>query len=306
MCEANLPNSWIYHINNFIKNYLKTKNKISQFNGLNHMLEFKFFRKLKNEPYSEYKTVQQITLLDMKTMYGIFEKYYLNTTFKLFEKDMLDKTGVFVIRDPKSNVIVGFSTVTERNFTVNNKVHHAFFSGDTVIEQAYWGSRALQRAMFRYTISFKFKYPTQPIYWMLISKGFKTYLLLANNYFTYYPHCDQKHQRLEPHVKAYCEQYFLNYFDKEKGLLDFGDDYQPLKPDIAPITDEMREKNKKIAFFEQKNPSWGAGTELPCIGELHWTDLYRYLHRFLSKPSSQGQRDRELADCGSEDESKAA
>lgn len=255
------------------------------------MLELKRLRKFKNEPYSEYKPVEKITLLDMKTMYGIFEQYYLNTTFQIFEKDLMEKTGVFIIRDP-NDVLVGFSTVTERDFEVDGIVHHAFFSGDTIIEQAYWGNRALQRAMYRYIISFKFKYPTKPIYWMLISKGFKTYLLLANNYFTYYPHCDQKHQRLEQHVDAYCNQYFAKYYDKNKKLLNFGDDYQPLKPDIAPITDEMREKNKKIAFFEEKNPTWVAGTELPCIGEIHWTDLYRYIHRFLSKSGSKGQDDR--------------
>ena len=34
------------------------------------------------------------------------------------------------------------------------------------------------------------------------------------------------------------------------------------------------------------------GTELPCIGEIHWTDLYRYIHRFLSKSGSKGQDDR--------------
>lgn len=257
------------------------------------MLEFKLFRKFKNEAYSEYKAVQNISLLDMRTMYGIFEQYYLNTTLQIFEKDMMEKTGVFIIRDPKTDVIVGFSTVTERDFEVDGQVHHAFFSGDTIIEQAYWGSRALQRAMYRYIIRFKLKYPSKPVYWMLISKGFKTYLLLANNYFTYYPHCEHKHQRLEHYVNAYCHAYFGQYFDQDKGLLNFGDDYQSLRPDIAPITDEMRLKSKKIAFFEQKNPTWIEGTELPCIGEIHWSDLYRYVHRFLTKSGSHGARDRQ-------------
>lgn len=262
-------------------------------NGLIIMMEFKLFRKFKNEAYSEYKAVQDITLIDMKTMYGIFEQYYLNTTIQIFEQDLMEKTGIFIIRDPKTNVIVGFSTVTERHFKVNGLTHHAFFSGDTIVEQAYWGSRALQRAMYRYIIRFKLKYPTQPVYWMLISKGFKTYLLLANNYFTYYPHCEQKHQRLEPLVNAYCQQYFNDYFDLNSGLLNFGDDYQSLRPDIAPITPEMRNQSKKIAFFEHKNPTWSEGTELPCIGEIHWRDLYRYVYRFLTKTSSKREVDRQ-------------
>lgn len=253
------------------------------------MLELKLFRKFKEEPYSEYRAVAALTHQDIVSMYRIFEQYYMNTTLQIFKKDLLEKTGVFIVREPKHDELVGFSTVIERDFVVDGKVHHAFFSGDTIIQEAFWGSRALQRAMYRYIIRYKLKYPTKPIYWMLISKGFKTYLLLANNYYTYYPHYDQKHQRLQKHVESYCQQFFPKYFDEATGLLNFGDDYQALKPDVAPITSEMREKNEKIAFFEECNPTWVNGTELPCIGEIHWKDLYRYVQRFLTKSTSKGK-----------------
>lgn len=258
------------------------------------MFELKLLRKLKNEPYSEFKAVDKITLSDVKVMYGIYEKYYANTSLAIFEHDLMQKTGVFVIREPKTAQIVGFSTITEKNFEVDGENCHAFFSGDTIIEQAYWGSRALQRAMYRYIVAMKFRYPTQSIYWMLISKGFKTYLLLANNYFTYYPHYQNKHQRLEKHIQAYCEKYFSEYIDEKTHLLDFGAQYQPLKAEIAPITDEMRVHNQKIAFFEGLNPTWASGTELPCIGEIQWRDLYRYVHRFLTKSGSKGREDRQV------------
>jgi hypothetical protein len=45
---------------------------------------------------------------------------------------------------------------------------------------------------------------------------------------------------------------FGEYYDKEVGLLNFGDDYQPLKGEVAPITEEMRITNPKIDFFERK------------------------------------------------------
>ncbi len=56
----------------------------------------------------------------------------------------------------------------------------------------------------------------------------------------------------------------------------------------------MREKNSKIAFFENKNPTWVDGTELPCIGELRWSDLYRYVNRFLTKSTSVSKHDSKL------------
>lgn len=255
------------------------------------MIELKLLRRLKNEPYSEYVLAQDITVTELKKMYSIYEKYYDNTRYSIFETDFLAKTGVFLIRKPKNREIVGFSTVTECDIKVGSKTHHAFFSGDTVIEKEYWGSRALQRAMYRFLVQFKMRYPTQPVYWMLISKGFKTYLLLANNYYSYYPNLDNQNNHLEEIVEAYCEQYFSKYYNSDTKLLDFGDDYQPLNENVAPITDEMRAESAKIAFFEQKNPTWATGTELPCIGEITWRDIGQYVERFINKGMSLGRKD---------------
>ncbi len=262
--------------------------------GIMIMMEFKLLRQIKKEPYSLYKRTDDITVQELKRMYGIYQKYYANTRYEIFERDFLEKTGVFFIIEPKNNQIVGFSTVMERDFIVDGKARHAFFSGDTIIEKEYWGNRALTRAMFRYIISFKFRHPRTPIYWILISKGFKTYLLLANNYYSYYPHYGEKNAHLKDFVESYCKEYFSEYYNHETGLLNFGEDYQPLKADVAPITHDMRENNTKIAFFEDKNPTWVDGTELPCIGELRWSDLYRYVNRFLTKTTSVSKHDSKL------------
>ena len=258
------------------------------------MMEFKLLRQLKKEPYSQYKHTGNVTIQEIKRMYDIYQKYYANTRYEIFERDFLEKTGVFFIIEPKNKQIVGFSTVMERDFVVNGKARHAFFSGDTIIEQAYWGNRALTRAMYRYIVSFKLRYPLTPIYWILISKGFKTYLLLANNYYSYYPHYGEKNSHLQDYVDSYCRQYFAEYYDKASGLLNFGEDYQPLKADVAPITTDLREKNTKIAFFEDKNPTWAEGTELPCIGELRWSDLYRFISRFMTKNMSVGKLESQM------------
>lgn len=259
------------------------------------MLELKLLRKLRQEPIGEYQAIADFSSHDIEVMYSIYEKYYENTQFKIFSSDFAKKSGAFLIRHPKTNEIVGFSTVMDCEISVNGKIHHAFFSGDTVIEKEFWGNRALQRAMYRYLIQKKLKHPTEAVYWMLISKGFKTYLLLANNYFSYFPHYNNKNQHLAPIVDAYCRQYFDKYYDADKGILNFGNDYQPLKGDVAPITQDMLNRNAKIRFFEQCNPDWAYGTELPCIGEITWRDIGRYVQRFLSKTTSTGKFDAVLA-----------
>lgn len=62
-----------------------------------------------------------------------------------------------------------------------------------------------------------------------------------------------------------------------------------MKGEVAPITEEMRVKNPNIHFFEQKNPTWVTGTELPCIGRLGWKDLARFPVKLMRKPVSKGK-----------------
>lgn len=242
-------------------------------------------------PKARFVEFSEISRHQAHEMYAIYEKYYENTNFPLFWSDLSKKTGAILIFHPTTNVIVGFSTIAVHHFKLENKNYTTVFSGDTVIEKEFWGSRALIIGMTKFMVKLRFKHPTDKLYWVLISKGYKTYLLLANNYYTYYPHVDGKHTELAPIIEHYCEQYFPKYYDDNTGLLNFGEDYQPLKGEVAPITEKMRRRNRKIKFFEEMNPSWKAGTELPCIGEISWSDLLLYPTRLFSKPVSQGKRE---------------
>src|SRR5205823_11279599 len=56
------------------------------------------------------------------------------------------------------------------------------FSGDTVIDRNYWGQKQLQLAFARLVVTLKLRAPWRPLYWFLVSKGYRTYLLLANSF----------------------------------------------------------------------------------------------------------------------------
>lgn len=245
----------------------------------------------KNAPYGRYITKEKIKKHQLLEMYNIYEQYYQNTKFSIFEDDFKKKTGAILIFHPQNHKVVGFSTVAIQHFNMEGKKYTTLFSGDTVIEKEFWGSRALQATMLKLLIKLRINYPRDELYWLLISKGYKTYLLLANNYYVYYPHYKGKHEHLSKVVDHYCQTFFTEYYNSQSGLLNFGIDYQPLKSEIAPITNQMRLINPKIRFFEEKNPTWINGTELPCIGEIAWKDLARYPMRFFTKPTSQGKKE---------------
>ncbi|KAF0808901.1 hypothetical protein A167_02368 [Alcanivorax sp. S71-1-4] len=233
--------------------------------------------------YGSYRPLRKITPLDLQQMYEIFCHYYHNTSLDLFLRDLSKKQGLFLIRRRSDQRIVGFSTLAVLTLRDGRRTVRGVFSGDTIIEREYWGSRALQTQFFLRMLWLRVRYPFTPLFWLLISKGYKTYLLLANNFFRFYPNPagdDPRHQSL---VEQYCEHMFPGSYDPQRRLLDFGDDYQRLRENVADITDDMRERFPRIAFFETRNPSWRQGTELPCLGQLGYSDLLRYLFRFVAK-----------------------
>jgi hypothetical protein len=220
---------------------------------------------------ADFYPLEKITDEDIKVMHSVFVKYYYNADYKTFVKDLKKKTGAILLKKIDDGTIVGFSTIGLIEKTIDRKRCLGIFSGDTVIEKEYWGLSNLQTAFLRFLVMTRIKNPLTKLYWFLITKGFKTYLLMANNWLHYYPRYDKmEDEKRKSIVKTFSNHLFEGVYDEKTGLLKFGDDYQRLKEGVADITDEMKRKYPKIAFFEQVNPTWREGTELPCIGDIDW------------------------------------
>lgn len=232
---------------------------------------------------ARYRPINRVAPAEILKMYSIFLCYYENTELDTFINDMSRKTGVFMLQRRTDGQIVGFSTVAKMDMKVDGKLIKGVFSGDTIIEQEYWGSRALPLAFSMYLMRTVLRHPLTPVFWLLISKGYKTYLLMANNFFRFYPHPKNKYQEYKPLVIEYCQRLFPGYYNASSGVLDFGDSYQRLKDSVAPITDVVRKASPAAAFFEECNPEWKRGTELPCIGRAGLSDLFRYFFRYWNK-----------------------
>ncbi len=225
---------------------------------------------------ARYVPISKVSVQIIRRMYEIYSQYYENISLDLFCQDMAEKNGVFLVEDRSTKRVVGFSTMKTLDMRNGDKRVKGVFSGDTIIEKEYWGNKALHVAFFLRMIREKLRHPFRPMFWLLISKGYKTYLLMANNFHNYYPNPDRHCEKLEGLVDNYCELLFQPYYCPENKLLDFGGGYTHLKSDVAQITDEMRARNEKIHFFEKRNPSWERGTELPCVGEVSYSLILHY------------------------------
>jgi hypothetical protein len=230
---------------------------------------------------ARFRRVDSISPMELQQMHTLFSRFYENADLKKFVEDISEKSGVILVREKTETATIrGFSTVKQVELDDRGKRAVGVFSGDTIMHPDYWGDRSLKDGFVRYMLSVKARMPRTTVYWLLISKGYKTYLLLANNFVDYYPrHDGPADPRLASIVDQYCRELFPKAYNATTRVLDFGVGSQFLKDVVAPITDELRDSTPAIAYFEARNPEWQRGVELPCVGEVSLNLLWPYLSK---------------------------
>lgn len=233
------------------------------------------------EPKSKVVKVSKLSVVDFYEMYKLFAKYYDNTDLETFTKDINKKDDALLMRDTYNGRIVGFSTIALLNMRYKGRKAIGVFSGDTILEKEYWGSRRWKLTWALHMLSVKTRNPSALLFWLLISKGYKTYMLMANNFPNYYPRLDRDDASLAAIVDDYCGYLFPDHYDKKTKILDFGDKYQYLRDGVAEIDEALKASQPKIRFFEKCNPEWRRGTELPCVAKLEVVALFPFLEKLV-------------------------
>ena len=217
----------------------------------------------------------------VERMFALFEAYYVNTSFAHFERDLRAKHNVIVLRDRATGRIEGFSTLRDLEAEVDGRKVYGVFTGDTIIAPSFWGGSALTWAFFTYLVRGKLRHADAPYYWFLISKGYKTYLLLSRNFPTYWPRHDRKMPERETRIIAeLAEEKYPGAYDR--GVLRFARSEGRLKSGVAPIDTELL-VHEDIRFFAEKNPGHARGDELCCLGRVDIGLWFKFLGRMFSK-----------------------
>lgn len=222
---------------------------------------------------------------DIDGMFALMQSYYEHTDYAEFTRDLKQKDDVIVLRAGSFGHLIGFSTL--KYFDLPTKSHTraiGVFSGDTIVHQKYWGSTSLQKAFLVQLCRLKFRHRGARLYWFLISKGYKTYLLMANNFPVHYPRFEQEtppeFQSMMDHV--YSELYPDTYEPGADLIHNEGHSYR-LKTGVAYPSESLVAGLPRVRYFVEKNPNWHLGSELTCIAEMDYMVLVRYLSKALKK-----------------------
>ncbi len=146
------------------------------------------------------------------------------------------------------------------------------YSGDTIIRPAYWGTPALPSVWIKRVLALAAQMP-QPVYWLLISSGYKSYRFLPVFYREFYPRYDRPTPPdLQRTLDLLAQDRFGEQYDATTGIVRFIGGGTPLRPGVADVNKE-RQRNPHIRFFLARNPGHALGDELVCLTQIAWENL---------------------------------
>jgi hypothetical protein len=238
---------------------------------------------------SQILKISDLSAVDIAEMFTLFSQYYSDVSFEKFKSDLSEKTHVFVHKDESG--WVGFSTIFRKK--ISGLPGTYLYSGDTVLKESHWGSKLHQMSFFKYIVSSKLSSPFSPVYWMLISKGFKTYMMMRRNFAESYPSPFKKTpEALQKIMDRFYNAKFGTHYSPKSGLIDFNNPQGAVKANIAsPSPDAI--KDPEISYFLKLNPNYNLGVELACITEIRFSDFIKHIPKYFLKTKKTVQTGQE-------------
>jgi hypothetical protein len=156
--------------------------------------------------------------------------------------------------------------VYERTF--DGRPVRVIFSGDTIVDERHWGQQALAFAWLRLAGHLKAARPDVPLYWLLISKGHRTYRYLPTFSRAFHPSPDAATEAdLAPLRDFLARDRFGTAYDAAAGVVRFAESRGHLRAEYAEVP-ETHQRLPEVAFFLARNPGYARGDELVCVCEL--------------------------------------
>lgn len=215
-----------------------------------------------------YQPISTVGEADLHRLFDVFERHYDRVSFDQFRADFLEKDYVILLKDEEQDVVRGFSTLVLYDRVVLGEPLKLLFSGDTVIDQDYWGQQALSRTWCSLAGKIKAEYPDAKLYWLLITKGHRTYLYLPLFFHEFYPRYDQPTPHFEQEVIHDFGRFkYGKHYDPVRGILSFDNPHGQLRTDLADIP-AAQLKNPHVRFFQERNTRYRTGEELICVTRL--------------------------------------
>lgn len=211
--------------------------------------------------------VSGLSQTEQSEMYALYERYYDASSWPLFRDDLSNKSYVLILRD-ENGELQGFTTLAVYERVFGGEPIRVIFSGDTIVDEGHWGQHAFALAWLRFAGKTRSERPSVPLYWLLISKGHRTYRYLPVFSRSFHPsYAADTHADLAALKDFLAQDRFGDCYDSRRGVVHFPQSRGHLRERYAAVPNQHRHL-PEVAFFLEKNPGYAQGDELVCICEL--------------------------------------
>jgi hypothetical protein len=225
---------------------------------------------------------------DREQMFQLLSGHYLGVAREAFERDLAGKEHVILLRSGEGEV-AGFSTQVRFRMALPDRTVVAVFSGDTIVSERHRGTFETAQQICRYFRRALSDYPGEEIYWLLISKGWRTYRVPRLFFKDYAPREGAPDPRAFGEIAdAFgCAKYPGRY-DPATRLIVFPGETQRIRPGSTEAIDHRR-SDPQMLFFEAANPEHGRGNELVCVAPIREDNFTAAARRLAGYAEVAGQ-----------------
>ncbi|MDO8511932.1 MAG: hypothetical protein Q7S57_01560 [bacterium] len=238
------------------------------------------------------KTVEDLTVQETERMFWLLTRVFLGVDKEVFAHDLREKEVVMLLRrDLPNGEIVGFSTLMVLDLQVFGRSVMGVFSGDTVVVDACRCSAGFGVEIMRYFVHVLESHPAREVYYILMSKGWRTYRVLPFFFRHFLPRPDGEDQAQDLVVRdAFGLLKYPEEYDPGSGRVLFSRETQRLVP--GSIDAEPPQKlDTYTRFFFEKNPTYLTGTELVCVAPIARANFTATAIRLLGSCRKQRRED---------------
>ena len=222
--------------------------------------------------------VESLTVDQITSMICLMKESYEGITKYDFTNDLKNKQFCLLIED--KDCVCGFTTIETFQMHWKKSIIDVVFSGDTVIKKEYRNTNILWLSFGKWMLTYS---KNKDLYWFLISKSYRTYRYLTQNFNHFFPSISAQDSNLKGIATALAKTKYPNQYSEKENVIKSDARKQYLK-----ITEQPKIKfSKQESFYYNLNPGYVNGDELVCVVPYSQENLKeRVLNKFTRSVAS--------------------
>ncbi|PJZ43833.1 hypothetical protein [Leptospira brenneri] len=220
---------------------------------------------------------KELSDLQIRQMFLLMEKNYIGVETDTFYNDLYTKTKIFLFS--KDKTIHGFTSLKLDSIEWKKKKIQVSYSGDTVLAKEFRGSLSIPIHWGRYML--RISQDQTPLYWLLTSKGFRTYRYLSVFFKDFIPNPNTNNTELKELREYIAIQTFGSDYHSDKGILRRSRNLQTIRDVASDKNYIAKTKDSYIKFFGEHNPNYHQGDEMVCLAKFDKSNIIPFIYRYL-------------------------